>query len=119
MLPRRIGLEIGGPIIAGETLSRFFTLHVFVIPGLIMALVAMHLRLVLTAGINEFPEPGKRVDKETYHEEYEALLEETGVPFVPKAVDKDVVFSGLLILAIVICAAVFGPFGPGGPPDPR
>ncbi len=116
--PEIVHLMLGGAIVAGETLSRFFTLHVFVIPGLIIALVSMHLRLVLTAGINEFPEPGKLVDKETYHEEYEALLEEQGVPFVPKAVDKDVVFNGLMILAIVGCAAAFGPEGPNGPPDP-
>ena len=29
----------GGPIVASETLSRFFTLHVFVVPGLIIALL--------------------------------------------------------------------------------
>ncbi|TFH25155.1 MAG: c-type cytochrome [Myxococcales bacterium] len=113
-----VHLVLGGPIIAGETLSRFVTLHVFVIPGAIIAIVALHLRLVLTAGINEYPEPGKPVVKETYHQEYEALLEEQGVPFYPKAIDKDIVFSGLVILAIFVCAAVFGPFGPNGEPDP-
>lgn len=111
-------LMLGGPIIGGETLSRFFTLHVFVIPGLIIALVSLHLRLVLTAGINEYPTPGKRVDPDTYHEEYEALLAREGVPFVPKAIGKDLVFAGCLLLAILTCAAVFGPAGPNGPPDP-
>ena len=109
---------LGGPIIAAETLSRFFTLHVFVIPGLIIALVSVHLRLVLSAGINEFPEPGKPVVKATYHEEYEAILRREGVAFVPHAVDKDVVFSGIVIAAILFCAAMFGPFGPNGPPNP-
>ena len=111
-------LLLGGPIIGGETLSRFFTLHVFVIPGLIIALVSLHLRLVLAAGINEFPKPGKRVDPATYREEYEALLKKEGVPFVPKAIGKDLVFSGCVLLAILMCAAVFGPAGPNGAPDP-
>ncbi len=113
-----VHLLLGGPIIAGETLSRFFTLHVFVIPGLILAIVSLHLRLVLNVGINEYPEPGKPVRRETYREEYEQLLEETGVPFYPKAIDKDLTFAGLLLFAILGCAAFFGPFGPTGPPDP-
>jgi ubiquinol-cytochrome c reductase cytochrome b subunit len=111
-------LVLGGPIIGGETLSRFFTLHVFVIPGLIIALVSLHLRLVLTAGINEYPRPGHRVDPSTYHAEYEALLAREGVPFVPGAIGKDLVFAGCLLLAILACAAIFGPAGPNGPPDP-
>jgi ubiquinol-cytochrome c reductase cytochrome b subunit len=109
---------LGGPIIAAGTLSRFFTLHVFVIPGLIIALVAVHLRLVLTAGINEFPRPGRPVRRETYREEYEALLRKEGVPFFPHAIGKDLVFSGALILAILGCAVFLGPAGPNGPPDP-
>lgn len=111
-------LLLGGPIIGGETLSRFFTLHVFVIPGLIIALVSMHLRLVLSLGINEYPVPGRRVDPATYREEYEELLKKEGVPFVPHAIGKDLVFAGCVILAILTCAAVFGPAGPNGPPDP-
>jgi len=116
--PQIVDLMLGGPIIAAETLSRFFTLHVFVIPGLIIAMVAVHLRLVLAAGISEYPEPGKPVRKETYREEYEAILKQQGVPFFPKAIDKDLVFAGGLMLAILGCAAFFGPAGPNGIPDP-
>src|SRR5919198_1910320 len=65
-----VHLLLAGPIIAGETLSRFFTLHVFIIPGLIIAIVSMHLRLVLTKGINEYPKPGHPVRKATYDAEY-------------------------------------------------
>jgi len=118
MGPAIVHMMLGGPIIAGETLSRFFTLHVFVIPGTILAIVSLHLRLVLSKGINEYPVPGKLVKKETYAEEYEALLKKTGVPLFPKAISKDVIFSGLVLLGIVFCAAYFGPEGPRGIPDP-
>ena len=116
--PNLVHLMLAGPIIAGETLSRFFTLHVFIIPGTILALVSLHLRLVLTKGINEYPVPGKPVEKETYAEEYETLLKKEGVPFFPKAISKDLVFSGLVTLGILGCALYFGPEGPHGVPDP-
>src|SRR5277367_659690 len=41
--PSIVHLMLGGPIIAGATLSRFFALHVFVVPGLLIALVVVHL----------------------------------------------------------------------------
>src|SRR5215510_10018101 len=116
--PNLVHLMLAGPIIAGETLSRFFTLHVFIIPGAIIALVSLHLRLVLTKGINEYPVPGKPVMKETYAEEYETLIKKEGVPFFPKAISKDLVFSGLVLLGILGCALYFGPAGPHGAPDP-
>src|SRR5262247_13164 len=116
--PNLVHLMLAGPIIAGETLSRFFTLHVFIIPGTIIALVSLHLRLVLTKGINEYPVPGKPVEKKTYAEEYETLIKKEGVPFFPKAISKDLVFSGLVILGILGCAIYFGPEGPHGAPDP-
>ena len=113
-----VHLMLAGPIIAGETLSRFFTMHVFLIPGTIVAVVSMHLRLVLTKGINEYPVPGKLVEKETYAEEYEKLIKKEGVPFFPKAISKDLVFSGIVMLGILGCALYFGPEGPHGAPDP-
>lgn len=113
-----VHLVLAGPIIGAETLSRFFTLHVFVIPGLVIALITVHLRLVLTAGINEYPEPGKLVDKATYAQRYKEIIEREGVPFYPKAISKDLIFSACVIVAILACAAIFGPKGPNGVPDP-
>ena len=116
--PELVHLVLGGPIIAGATLSRFFALHVFVIPGLLIALVGLHLLLVLKLGINEWPMPGRVVTRDRYRHEYEALVHADGVPFFPDAAKRDLVFAGAIILALIACAAIFGPFGPGGQPDP-
>jgi ubiquinol-cytochrome c reductase cytochrome b subunit len=113
-----VHLILGGPIIAAETLSRFFTLHVFVVPGLLIAFVGLHLFLVLKLGINEWPMPGRLVSRETYRRDYEALVERDGVPFFPDAAKRDLLAAGVTIAAILACAAVFGPFGPNGAPDP-
>jgi len=113
-----VHLLLAGPIIAGETLSRFFTLHVFIIPGTIIAVVSMHLRLVLTKGINEYPKPGKIVRRSTYDAEYAEIIRKEGVPFVPDAIDKDLIFAAITIVAILLAAFFFGPKGPGGPPNP-
>ena len=113
-----VDLMLGGPIIGGQTLSRFFALHVFVIPGLLLGLVALHVLMVLKLGINEWPMPGRLVSKKTYVQEYHQLAEKTGIPFVPDAAWKDAVFAAAILLSIMACALWFGPFGPTGQPDP-
>jgi ubiquinol-cytochrome c reductase cytochrome b subunit len=116
--PSLVKLMLGGPIIAGATLSRFFALHVFVVPGLLILFVLVHVLLVLKLGINDWPMPGRVVRRATYLKEYEDLTHRDGVPFVPGAVAKDVAFSAAVLLAIAVCAVLFGPFGPTGQPDP-
>src|SRR6266849_6242229 len=116
--PSIVNLLLGGPMIAGATLSRFFALHVFVIPGSLIAFVGLHLLLVLKLGINEWPMPGRVVRRATYLSEYHELTRKDGVPFVPGAVAKDLFFSGFILLSIAACALYFGPFGPSGQPDP-
>src|ERR1700675_571046 len=116
--PSIVKLMLGGPIIAGATLSRFFALHVFVVPGLLIAFVAVHLLMVLKLGINECPMPGRVVRKATYMKEYHDLTKKDGLPFVPGAIWKDLFFAAFILLSIAACAAYFGPFGPSGPPDP-
>jgi ubiquinol-cytochrome c reductase cytochrome b subunit len=116
--PAIVRLMLGGPIIAGATLSRFFALHVFVIPGLLIGFVCLHLLMVLKLGINEWPVPGRIVRRATYEAEYHALTKRDGAPFVPYAVWKDMFFAAFVILAVAACAVYFGPFGPTGRPDP-
>src|SRR5215831_4561362 len=116
--PSIVKLMLGGPIIAGATLSRFFALHVFVIPGMLIGFVALHLLMVLKLGINEWPMPGRIVRRSTYLREYHALTRREGAPFVPYAVWKDLLFAAFVLLAVMGCALYFGPFGPSGKPDP-
>jgi ubiquinol-cytochrome c reductase cytochrome b subunit len=113
-----VHLLLGGPIIAGATLSRFFALHVFVIPGAMLLFAGLHVWMVLKLGINEWPMPGRIVRRATYLQEYHKLTHEDGVPFVPVAFWKDAIFSGAIVAAVAVCAFVFGPYGPSGQPDP-
>src|SRR6516165_5379907 len=116
--PALVKLMLGGPIIAGATLSRFFALHVFVIPAILIGCVALHLLMVLKLGINEWPMPGRIVKRSTYINDYHALTQKDGAPFVPYAIWKDLFFAAFILLAVAACALYFGPFGPSGRPDP-
>ncbi len=109
---------LGGPIIGGATLTRFFALHVFVIPSLLMGFAGLHTWLVLKLGVNEWPMPGRIVRRSTYVQEYNQLAHKDGIAFVPGAVWKDLWFTAGIYAAVALCAVVFGPFGPGGQPDP-
>jgi ubiquinol-cytochrome c reductase cytochrome b subunit len=115
--PYLVQLLLGGPVIGGDTLSRFFSLHVFIIPGALLFFLAVHLWLVLKRGISAPPVPGQVVDPKTYDAEYEKELQ-GGVPFFGEAFLKDALFSAVVVIIVVILAAVVGPKGPTGPPDP-
>jgi ubiquinol-cytochrome c reductase cytochrome b subunit len=113
-----LNLMLGGPIIGGATLSRFFTLHVFVVPGLLLACAGIHIWMTLVHGVSEWPMPGRLVTRSTYEREYHELTHKTGIPFVPDAAWKDAAFAAAIVFSVMACAFFFGPFGPSGPPDP-
>jgi ubiquinol-cytochrome c reductase cytochrome b subunit len=115
--PDLVDLLLGGPIIGGDSLSRFFTLHVFIIPGALLLFLFIHLWLVVKKGISTPPVPGRPVDPKTYDAEYEKELK-GGVPFLGEAMLKDAFFSAVAVLIVVVLAAVLGPKGPTGSPDP-
>src|ERR1700757_692744 len=96
--PWIVHLLLGGPIIAGATLSRFFALHEFLIPGLLIAFVGVHLLMVLRLGINEWPMPGRLVRRATYIREYHERTAKDGIAFVPYGIWKDMVFSGFILV---------------------
>jgi ubiquinol-cytochrome c reductase cytochrome b subunit len=108
----------GGDTVGGATLSRFFAIHVVLVPACIFLFVAIHLYLVLHNGISEPPVPGETVNPATYRRDYEERMKKKGRPFWPDAMWRDVVFSVGLIAVIVVAAAVLGPPQLGKPPDP-
>jgi ubiquinol-cytochrome c reductase cytochrome b subunit len=109
---------LGGEVLGGATLSRFYSAHVFFFPGIMYGLIALHLFLVIRNGISEPPVRGNPVNPANYRENYQALLDQEGEPFVPNAIWRDILFGSAVALVIVALAVIFGPPVLGGPPDP-
>ncbi len=95
----------GGPDMGNLTLTRFFTLHGFILPGAVIALVVVHLYLF------------RRNDVTTAWWEDDALLESKTEPFWPGQVWKDGVVA-LLFLLILAGWAYSHPAPLGAVADP-
>ncbi len=109
---------LGGPTLGADTLSRFYSVHVFLLPTLLLAVVGFHVYLVFRNGISEPPKAGRPVDPKTYRSWYRDMLERRGVPFFPDALWRDMVFALLAIAVLVALAWHFGPPNLDRPPDP-
>lgn len=97
----------GGVAVTGETLSRFFVVHVILLPWLLTGLIALHLFLMRLNNLATL-EP---VDEE------KPFDPKHGVPFVPVHVAKEAVVAVLLLAVLVTLSVVF-PWEIGEPADP-
>ncbi|MEP6626396.1 MAG: cytochrome b N-terminal domain-containing protein [Ginsengibacter sp.] len=111
-------LLLGGDTIGEQSLSRFYSYHVFMVPAMIFIFIGIHLYLVIRNGISEPPKAGRMVDPKTYRAWYKKLLKDKGVPFWPNAAWRDVMFSAVIIICIICLAFIFGPPALSGQPDP-
>lgn len=101
----------GDPLVSGATLSRFFAIHVIVLPWLALGLLVLHFTLVRKHGIA--PPPGA---------EDLGPDDEGGEPFFPNHFLRSLIV-GVLVLSLVITAAALYPrdvaaaANPAQPPD--
>jgi len=112
-----VDLFFAGKAVGGATLTHFYVIHVFLVPGLMMGLIAGHLYLVVYQGISEWPEPTSVVDPKTYKEKYHKLLED-GIPFFPDAMAKDAIFALFAGAVVIALALIYGGAPLGHPANP-
>ena len=109
---------LAGDTWGGQTLSRFFSFHVFWIPALIFAFIRVHVWLVLRHGVSEPPKAGRPVDPRTYRAWYHETMQREGVPFFPDSAWRDALFAAGLVLVVAALAVLVGAPELGKPPDP-
>jgi quinol-cytochrome oxidoreductase complex cytochrome b subunit len=100
----------GDPIVSGATLSRFFALHVIVLPWIALGLLVLHFTLARKHGVAP---PPAAISEPT------GAIEE-GPPFFPHVALRSLI-TGVLVVAIVITAAILFPretTAPANPADP-
>jgi cytochrome b6 len=92
---------LGGPEVSGATLTRFFWLHVAVLPAFALAIISIHIILVQTLGMSKPIGIGETKE----------------ISFFPDFVLKDSL-GWLIILAVVGAVCVFLPWEAGPKADP-
>lgn len=93
----------GGSELGAYTLSRFFALHVFFLPALLVVFAILHLVLLRRHGIAPHPKPSERSNQR--------------LPFYPFQVFRDASAAGILLFVLLVLAALF-PAGLEAPADP-
>jgi quinol-cytochrome oxidoreductase complex cytochrome b subunit len=116
------GALMGDVIVSGATLSRFFSLHVILLPWISLALLAYHFTLVRRRGIappveaEEGQAPWRISSVEMRQEALEPEQPE-GTPFFPNHLLRSFIVT-VLVLALTVSLAVLFPRPIGAPADP-
>jgi cytochrome b6 len=106
--PFTLRLLRGGDDVTGATLSRFYGLHVAVLPAISTALIALHLLFVqrqgmsVPIGVERRLKPGERLPQ---------------MPFFPNYVLRDVL-AWYVVIAVLAALAAFYPWELGTKADP-
>lgn len=100
-------LLLGGETVGGETLSRFFTVHVIILPWTLALLVGVHLVLMRVQNLSTLEPVGRE----------RSFAPREGIPFWPVHVAKESCIA-LVILAVLVTLCVVSPWEIGEPADP-
>jgi quinol-cytochrome oxidoreductase complex cytochrome b subunit len=102
----------GGSRVSDATLSRFFIVHVLLLPAALAALVAGHLYLVRRLGIST-----RRSVTEELGQGYAELMAREGVPFARHLYREAT--TVIVVLSLVVTLAVLFPFELGPKATPQ
>jgi ubiquinol-cytochrome c reductase cytochrome b subunit len=97
----------GGEAVSEETISRFYVVHVIVLPWVIVGLVTLHLFFMRLQGLAPLRPVG----------EGEEIPEGTGIPFFPNHVLKELTLFPWFILGLITIVILF-PIGLGDKANP-
>lgn len=115
----------GGSQLGAATLSRFYALHVLLLPLLLGGAVLLHLAMVIRQGIAprsstlELGAPANTSDPE-YARFYDRTYKKSkdgGVPFWPNIIAKDLVVAAVVVMILFLLAKYVGA-GLEAPADP-
>ncbi len=98
---------LGGKTIGQETLSRFFLVHVTLLPWLMVALVGLHIVLMRVHNLATLEDVGAE----------KAFPRESGVPFWPVHMAKEACVAAALF-GVLLTLSVLWPWEIGEPADP-
>jgi len=98
---------LGGPSVGQETLSRFFLVHVVLLPWALFFLIALHLVLMRVHNLATLEDVGKE----------KPFRPETGVPFWPVHMAKEACVA-LVCFGALLTLSVLSPWEIGEPANP-
>jgi len=96
----------GGPEVGENTLTRFFILHIGVLPTVVFVLLGLHITLIRLHGVTEL-----------HFERQEVAEADRHFRFWPEHVTTELIIGVLLMYLLTILALIF-PAGLGPPADP-
>jgi ubiquinol-cytochrome c reductase cytochrome b subunit len=111
----------GGEHVTGTTLSRFFALHVAILPPIFLSLVGLHVFLIRRIGISATPF-GLSDEEQRPLTEFKKKAHPGGYPFYPYFFRKEVlavlVYMAVMFFMITFMPSLFFPETANTPADP-